>query len=74
MDIVSFNRYNGWYQNGGLLDTIKVNVVKEATAWHAKHNKPVLMAEYGADTLEGLHYVSFTFWLLWKYICKLWLF
>lgn len=58
MDIISFNRYNAWYQNGGLLDTIKINVVREATAWHNKHNKPVLMAEYGADTLEGLHYVS----------------
>lgn len=32
-------------------------VVDEATAWHIKHNKPVLMSEYGADTIEGLHLV-----------------
>lgn len=32
-------------------------VVDEATAWHTKHNKPVLMSEYGADTIEGLHLV-----------------
>lgn len=32
-------------------------VIDEATAWHAKHNKPVLMSEYGADTIEGLHLV-----------------
>lgn len=33
-------------------------VVDEAIAWHEKHHKPVLMSEYGADTVEGLHFVS----------------
>lgn len=33
----------------------------EAEAWFAKYNKPVLMTEYGADTLAGLHVVSFSF-------------
>lgn len=37
---------------------IKQNLIDEANAWHAKHNKPVLMSEYGADTMEGLHIVS----------------
>lgn len=32
-------------------------VVDEAIAWNAKHHKPVLMSEYGADTIEGLHLV-----------------
>lgn len=57
VDIVSFNRYNGWYTNGGNLDVIPSNVISEATAWHEKFNKPVIMQEYGGDTLEGLHTV-----------------
>ncbi|KAI4455950.1 beta-glucuronidase [Holotrichia oblita] len=55
LDIISFNRYNAWYQNGGQLDMITKNVINEATAWFEKYNKPVLMSEYGADTMEGLH-------------------
>lgn len=55
MDIVMFNRYNAWYQNPGQLDMITDNVIYEATAWHDKHKKPVIMSEYGADTMAGLH-------------------
>ncbi|XP_077290624.1 beta-glucuronidase isoform X2 [Arctopsyche grandis] len=55
LDIISFNRYNGWYSNPGNLDMITDRVIAEATAWHQKYNKPVLMSEYGADTMPGLH-------------------
>ncbi|RZF40679.1 hypothetical protein LSTR_LSTR014018 [Laodelphax striatellus] len=55
LDIISFNRYNSWYQNTGRLETIRGNVEEEATSWHKKYNKPVLMSEYGADTIAGLH-------------------
>ncbi|XP_058802682.1 beta-glucuronidase-like [Phymastichus coffea] len=55
VDVISFNRYNGWYQNTGRLDMITNRVVKEAQSWHAKYEKPVLMSEYGADTMPGLH-------------------
>lgn len=61
MDIISFNRYNSWYSNTGHLDMIVNNVVNEATSWHNKYNKPVLMSEYGADTVAGLHIVMFFF-------------
>lgn len=57
LDIISFNRYNGWYANPGHLDMITQRVIQEAEAWHQKYNKPVLMSEYGADTYEGLHLV-----------------
>lgn len=62
MDIIMFNRYNAWYDNGGYLQTITINVVKEARNWHKKHNKPVLVAEYGADTQEGLHIFPAYIW------------
>lgn len=55
MDIISFNKYNGWYKNPGRLDVIIEGVVEEATEWHKCHDKPVLILEYGADTMEGLH-------------------
>ncbi|XP_076669148.1 beta-glucuronidase [Andrena cerasifolii] len=55
LDVISFNRYNAWYHNPGRLDTITNRVIGEAEAWHRKYNKPVLMSEYGADTMPGLH-------------------
>lgn len=33
------------------------NVIDEAVAWNKAYQKPVIMSEYGADTLEGLHIV-----------------
>lgn len=58
LDIISFNRYNGWYKNPGKINMITQQVVDEAIAWNTKHHKPVLMSEYGADTIEGLHLVN----------------
>ncbi|TGZ41800.1 Beta-glucuronidase [Temnothorax longispinosus] len=55
LDVISFNRYNAWYNNAGRMDMITGRVQGEAEAWHRKYNKPVLMSEYGADTMPGLH-------------------
>lgn len=62
LDIISFNRYNGWYSNPGRLHMITKRVLDEATEWHKKHNKPVLMSEYGSDTVEGLHLLPAFVW------------
>ncbi|XP_066140211.1 beta-glucuronidase isoform X2 [Euwallacea fornicatus] len=62
VDIISFNRYNAWYSNEGNLDVVLSKVVNEATAWHNKFNKPVIMQEYGADTLAGLHFAPDFIW------------
>ncbi|GAB1861324.1 Beta-glucuronidase [Camponotus japonicus] len=55
LDVISFNRYNAWYSNPGRMDMINDRVYGEAEAWHKKYNKPVLISEYGADTMPGLH-------------------
>ncbi|EFN67454.1 Beta-glucuronidase [Camponotus floridanus] len=55
LDVISFNRYNAWYSNPGRIDMINDRVYEEAEAWHKKYNKPVLISEYGADTMPGLH-------------------
>ncbi|CAG9857009.1 unnamed protein product [Phyllotreta striolata] len=62
VDIISFNRYNGWYQYEGDLDVISYYVIKEAQAWHERFQKPVMMQEYGGDTLEGLHFLPSFIW------------
>ncbi|XP_050098793.1 beta-glucuronidase isoform X4 [Anopheles aquasalis] len=62
LDIISFNRYNAWYANAGRLNMITNRVIEEAQAWNKMHNKPVLMSEYGADTMEGLHMLPAYIW------------
>lgn len=37
-------------------------VESEARDWHVKHGKPVLMSEYGSDTVEGLHILPAYVW------------
>ncbi|XP_073957046.1 beta-glucuronidase [Choristoneura fumiferana] len=62
LDVISFNRYNGWYEDTGSVANVVRKVVDEASAWHRKHNKPVLMSEYGADTIAGLHFYPEYVW------------
>ncbi|KAJ8722165.1 hypothetical protein PYW08_004567 [Mythimna loreyi] len=62
LDVISFNRYNGWYSSPGQTAQIEANVVEEATIWHQIHNKPIIMTEYGADTVEGLHFYPEYIW------------
>ena len=54
MDIVCINRYYGWYNLSGDLDAACYGLDRELDFWEAQH-KPVMMSEYGADTLAGLH-------------------
>lgn len=62
LDVICFNRYNGWYANTGSLLDIATYVVDEANSWFRKHNKPVIMTEYGADTIAGLHLLPEYVW------------
>ncbi|BES95793.1 beta-glucuronidase [Nesidiocoris tenuis] len=55
MDIIGFNRYNGWYSDPGEVEVIQPSLEREVENWHQLHNKPVMMLEYGADTMPGLH-------------------
>lgn len=57
LDIIGFNRYNSWYHNAGRTDMIVKPIYDEANAWRNRFNKPVLVFEYGGDTMEGYHSV-----------------
>ena len=48
------NRYYGWYL-GFDLDEAEQGLEDELRAWADKHDKPILVTEYGADTIAGLH-------------------
>lgn len=54
MDIVFFNRYYGWYNLSGDLETAKYAMRMELD-WWADKGKPMVIGEYGADTIAGLH-------------------
>ena len=54
MDIVFINRYYGWYNLSGDLETAQYALRMELDWWE-KLNKPVVLSEYGADTIAGLH-------------------
>ena len=54
MDIVCINRYYGWYNLSGDLETAKYALRRELEFWD-KVGKPMILSEYGADTVNGLH-------------------
>ena len=56
MDVICLNRYYGWYNLGGDLDAA-VNGWKIELAFWEKTAKPIMLTEYGADAVAGLHRV-----------------
>ena len=59
LDILTFNRYYGWYVDGGNFASAKEKLRAEFNGWLKRcPNKPFMMTEYGADTVAGLHDVE----------------
>ena len=54
-DVVMVNRYYGWYEFPGDLAAAERALEAELNAWAAKHGKPIVVTEYGADTVAGMH-------------------
>lgn len=55
LDVICLNRYMGWYSDHGHLEVIGLQVKNELNEWYTKFGKPIIMTEYGADTIAGLH-------------------
>ena len=55
-DVISLNRYYGWYITPGDLKTAEQYLRMDLASWE-KFGKPVMMTEYGADTQPGAHSV-----------------
>lgn len=59
VDVISLNRYYGWYINTGDLAEGEKELRSELDRWMEKHpGKPILFTEYGADTVPGFHAVD----------------
>jgi beta-glucuronidase len=54
-DLVCLNRYLGWYSQSGNLDEALPLLSAELDALHQKFDKPILLAEFGADAIPGHH-------------------
>ena len=61
-DVVMINRYYGWYVEPGDLDAAERGLEAELQAWATRHGKPIIVTEYGADTMSGLHALDGTPW------------
>jgi beta-glucuronidase len=59
IDVLALNRYYGWYVDGGDLEAAKAKLRTEFNGWNKRcPGKPIMMTEYGADTVAGLHDVD----------------
>lgn len=56
-DVIFCNRYYAWYHDFGQTQLISKQVERELRDWFDTHAKPVVQAEYGADTVAGMHVV-----------------
>ena len=59
-DIVSFNRYGGWYDHPGDIETGTRLLREEFESYRIAFGKPILLAEFGADAIPGQHAVPAT--------------
>ena len=61
-DIVCLNRYFGWYTQAGDLAAAAKTLAGELDAIHAKVPRPIVLTEFGADTLAGDHSAEELMW------------
>jgi beta-glucuronidase len=54
-DVICMNRYWGWYVLGGELDKALTTLEQELDSAWETWRKPVILTEFGADTLAGMH-------------------
>ena len=55
IDVMLINRYHSWYSDPGHTELIEMQIVNELTPWHEKWHKPLIVSEYGTDTIAGMH-------------------
>ena len=54
-DMICWNRYEGWYMHSGDISVANKLLGIELDKFYEKYKKPVMMAEFGVDTIEGIH-------------------
>lgn len=61
-DVICMNRYWGWYVLGGQLDKARAGLAQELDATWEQWRRPIIMTEFGADTLTGMHGLPSVMW------------
>ncbi len=56
-DVLSINRYYGWYQDTNDLVAAEAHLEEDLRGWERSFDKPIVVSEFGADTVAGLHTV-----------------
>lgn len=54
-DVICMNRYWGWYVLGGQLPNAFAMLEKELDSTWEQFGRPIIMTEFGADTMAGMH-------------------
>ncbi len=54
-DIIAINRYWGWYTNVGDFSSALKYLEGEMDMLHSQLKKPVIITEFGADAIAGMH-------------------
>ena len=54
-DVIAINRYFAWYSDTGHTELIMDKLYTDLANWRHARGKPVMLTEYGADTVAGLH-------------------
>ena len=55
VDFICVNRYYSWYSEPGRLERAGAKLKASLLRWHKRYGKPVMLSEFGADTIAGLH-------------------
>lgn len=55
VDVICINRYYGWYSDDGHTEIIKRQLEYDLRQWWNHFGRPVIVTEYGAGTVAGLH-------------------
>jgi beta-glucuronidase len=55
LDFMCLNRYYGWYSEPGELGPGCQKLSAELDALYARYHKPLVLTEFGADTVAGCH-------------------
>lgn len=54
-DVVCINRYYGWYSESGQIEAAKARLEAELDELFAELQKPMIVSEFGTDTVAGAH-------------------
>ena len=61
-DLIMINRYYGWYVEPGDLAAAERGLEAELREWAEVQGKPIIVTEYGADAMPGLHTLDAAVW------------